>query len=250
MKGRSGNGPEDAEKLFERRLGYVFKGESLLGEALTHSSHANESNAPHHNERLEYLGDAVLELCVSEMLFKSYPNFNEGRLTKERSYIVREATLARWAVSLGIPALLRLGKGMEIQGGRKNPSILADAMEAVLGAVFLDGGYRAVSKIVENLAGSESSLPHEQAFDQHDEKDTKSRLQEALQAIGDKPPTYTLKNRTGPDHASTFEVEVTLTDGTILSTGKGNSIKNAEFAAADAAIKELEKRSPGQFKSP
>lgn len=234
-------GDSEGEKVsLERRLGYIFLGKNLLEEALTHTSFANEYNLPYHNERLEYLGDAVLELCVSEILFTSNPDFSEGRLTKERSFIVREATLARWAESLGIQDAIRLGKGMEMQGGRKNHSILADAMEAVIGAAFVDGDYSAARQIVNRLIKNDTQSPIERHVEPNDEKDAKSRLQEALQALGGKPPSYTLKRRTGPDHASIFEVEAKLADGTIISTGRGNSIKSAEFAAAEAALEELE----------
>ena len=219
---------------FERALGYVFNARELFEEALTHASYANENGRSHSNERLEFLGDAVLGLCVSERLYSEYPQMDEGGLSKARSRVVREATLAAWAIATKLPELLKLGRGLEGQGGRYNPSILADAMEAIFGAVFLDGGYEASRNVVSNLAklGADISLVKKYDAD----KDPKSLLQELLQARGDKPPIYRLLRRTGPDHAAIFEVEATMADGSVLSSGRGNSIKTAEFSAAVAAL--------------
>lgn len=245
MRPRSDDFTGDGKAVFERRLGHTFQNAAILDEALTHASHANEAGIPYYNERLEYLGDAVLELCVSEILFSNHPDFDEGRLTKERSYIVREATLAKWAQTLGIPSLLRLGKGLEMQNGRENASILADAMEAVLGAVFLDGGYMAARKVVGRHMANGAQRDADAAVASNranrEAKDAKSRLQERLQAMGGKPPSYVLKRRTGPDHASTFEVELCLSDGRAFAAGLGNSIKSAEFAAAENALAQLER---------
>lgn len=221
---------------FEEKLGYVFSDPDILNEALTHASCANESGLSGCNERLEFLGDAVLELCVSEILYREYPVYDEGALTKERSNIVREKSLAEWAERVSLPPLLKLSKGLEIQKGRRNPSILADAMEAVLGGIFMDGGYRAAYKTVKkliNTAGCDKSPPY------GEKKDPKSSLQELMQSSGGKPPIYRLKRRSGPDHASTFEVEVVTDSGRVISSGVGNSIKAAEFAAADRAIESL-----------
>ena len=238
MRPRSNDFAEDGTFAFEQRLGYAFQNAAILDEALTHASHANESGIPYYNERLEYLGDAVLELCVSEILFSRHPDFDEGRLTKERSLVVREGTLVEWAKALGIPPLLRLGKGLEMQNGRQNASVLADAMEAILGAVFLDGGYEAARQIVRRRM---TDVARKDDCATEPNKDAKSRLQEYLQAMGGKPPSYILKKRTGPDHASTFEVELRLSDGRLFASGKGNSIKNAEFAAAENALTRLER---------
>ena len=219
---------------FERALGYVFSDRELFEEALTHASYANENGYPHSNERLEFLGDAVLELCVSERLYSEYPEMDEGELSKARSCVVREATLVAWALATRLPELMKLGRGLEGQGGRHNPSILADAMEAVFGAVFLDGGYEASRNVVSNLAKLDADISLMKKFDA--DKDPKSLLQELLQARGEKPPLYRLLRRTGPDHAAVFEVEVTMADGSVLSKGKGNSIKTAEFSAAAAVL--------------
>ena len=225
-----------AEGNLERKLGYVFRDRALFEEALTHSSFANENAPARGNERLEFLGDAVLGLCVSVVFFSSYPELDEGGLSKIRARVVMETTLAAWARAMCLHKILKLGRGLEAQGGRDNPSILADAMEAILGAVFIDGGYEAslaaVTKLMEFRGGARPEKTD-------DNKDAKSVLQEKLQARGGKPPIYHLTKRTGPSHASIFEVEASLADGTVLSAGRGNSIKNAEFAAARAALEKL-----------
>lgn len=219
-----------AIRAFEEHLGYSFKRTRLLEEALTHSSYANETGIRPSNERLEYLGDAVLELCVSEILFIDHPDYSEGELTKARTSVVSERPLALWALEFGLPLLLRIGKGLERQDGRKNPSILADAMEAALGAVFLDGGYGAARELVRRLM----KMPAGPADDKP--RDFKSRLQEIVQAKGELPPVYRVIGRNGPDHSVSFEVEVSLPDGRILASGEGTSIKAASFAAAEMAL--------------
>jgi ribonuclease-3 len=217
-------------------LGYVFRNRKLFEEALTHSSFANENTRASGNERLEFLGDAVLGLCVSMMFFSSCPELDEGGLSKARARIVMESTLSSWAEATNLPEILKLGRGLEGQGGRNNPSIQADAMEAVIGAVFVDGGYEAACAVVANLMKlCDRTIPEKSS----DGKDAKSLLQEELQARGDKPPIYRLTKRVGPGHAATFEVEAHLSDGTFLSAGKGNSIKAAEFAAARTALENL-----------
>jgi ribonuclease-3 len=222
---------------FERALGYIFRDRELFEEALTHASYANENGRARCNERLEFLGDAVLELCVSERLYIEYSDLDEGGLSKARSHVVRETSLAAWAKATKLHELMKLGRGLEGQGGRNNPSILADAMEAVLGAVFLDGGYEASRGVVANLSERDHVVPLAEQ-----DRDAKSLLQELLQARGDKPPVYRLTRRTGPDHAAIFEVEATIADGSLLSTGRGNSIKTAEFAAARAALRLLRQK--------
>lgn len=216
--------------FFDERLGYAFRNPEIFREALTHASYANELGLPVFNERLEYLGDAVLELCVSEMLFISHPNYAEGELTKARALLVCESTLAAWASETRLPELLLLGKGLERQGGRKNPSILADAAEAVFGAVFLDGGYDAARTVVGRF------LAAVRPDSSNQNRDPKSRLQELLQSRGEKPPSYRLALRSGPDHATLFEVELSSSCGRVLASGRGSSIKAAEFDAARAAL--------------
>ncbi|MDR1885944.1 MAG: ribonuclease III [Synergistaceae bacterium] len=230
-----GGRESDALREFSERLGYDFRGQDLLREALTHASYANEAGTGRCNERLEYLGDAVLELCVSEALFLRHPEYDEGELTKARAMTVCSSSLASWAAKLRISPLLRISRGLELQGGRSNPSILADAMEAVLGAIFLDGGYEQAASVIRRLESS--AEPPSQCGVAN--KDAKTRLQEALQAMGSHPPTYRLSRRSGPDHASTFVVEAVLSDGSVFATGRGSSIKSAEFAAAESALARL-----------
>ncbi|MDR1943515.1 MAG: ribonuclease III [Synergistaceae bacterium] len=223
--------------VLEEKLGYSFHSLSFLEEAMTHASYANESGAGFCNERLEYLGDAVLELCASEILFTDHPDYSEGELTKARASVVSESPLAAWAAETGIRELIRLSKGLERQGGRKNPSILADAMEATLGAVFLDGGYGAARKLVRRFISGMGVVLDDDA------RDYKSQLQEMVQAKWGHPPVYRLTSRSGPDHAASFEVEVSLPDGRVLAVGEGSSIKAAGFAAAETAITRLKAKS-------
>jgi ribonuclease-3 len=232
------------EHDLERELGYAFRDRGIFEEALTHASYANENGCVC-NERLEFLGDAVLELCVSEILYSSRGDMDEGGLSKARSQLVRKTTLASWARAIRLSEMLRLGRGLECQGGRGNQSIMADAMEAVLGAVFLDGGYEASMNVVTGLLYRiERTVASGDG--EADIKDAKSALQEMLQAEGDKPPAYRLTRRTGPDHAAIYEVEASSSDGRVLATGRGSSIKTAEFAAAKQAFIALSGRKRGR----
>lgn len=220
---------------FEACLGYVFRNRSLLEEALTHSSFAHEQGLSFSNERLEFLGDAVLQLCVSDSLFDSFPDRDEGALSQIRSSLVCEKSLVQWALSWDLPSLLRLGKGLEKEGGRQNPSILADAVEALLGAVFVDGGYEAARRVVRRFLW-ERRIPVEIPK----VKDPKSSLQERLQAQGLPPPEYLLKDTFNPlRNEAFFKVEVRSAMG-ILGTGCGTSKKEAEFEAARKAIDYLQ----------
>lgn len=222
--------------FFEEKLGYFFSDRCLIEEALTHASYAKELGLSSFNERLEYLGDAVLELCVSQILYAAYPDATEGELTKARASTVCESTLAKWAFSVDLSPLLRVSKGLERQNGRSNPSVLADALEAVFGAIFLDGGYDAAFSSVRRFFDAAGVASDEER------KDAKSLLQERLQAIGDKPPLYRLTGRSGPDHATFFKVEAGLSNGTVLAVGKGTSIKAAEFDAAEKALRKLSEK--------
>jgi ribonuclease-3 len=228
------------EHDLEQELGYAFRDRKIFEEALTHASYANENGCVC-NERLEFLGDAVLELCVSEILYSSRGGLDEGGLSKARSQLVRKTTLALWARAIRLPEALRLGRGLEGQGGRGNQSIMADAMEAVLGAVFLDGGYEASMDVVTSLLYRMEQIISP-GGGEADVKDAKSALQEMLQAEGDKPPAYRLTKRTGPDHAAIYEVEASSSDGRVLAIGRGSSIKTAEFAAAKQAFIALSER--------
>ena len=226
------------DEVFEQlqdRIHHRFRQVKLLQEAVTHSSHANEREEPtSDNERLEFLGDAVLELCVSEECFRRYPGADEGRLTKIRAKLVKEKSLARLARDLSLDACLRLGRGEEAQGGRNRESLLADAMEALFGAVFLDAGFEAARACI--LGVFAEKWPEDAEF--ADPKDYKSRLQEITQRLYKERPHYTLSGTAGPEHEKVFEVTLRLPDGTPF-TATGGSLKKAEQAAAQAALAHL-----------
>ncbi len=221
----------------EARLGYRFSDRTLLETALTHSSWTNERKNAVHNERLEFLGDAVLEICVSEKLYTRYPQEREGSLTRLRARLVGEEKLAELAHKLGMGECLRLGKGEEAQGGRERPALLADAMEAVIGAAYLDGGQNSAANLVAKLYEGQWPAPETT----HKDKDAKTRLQEATQAKFHALPSYVPKGSKGPEHALIFEVELCLPNGYSL-TAKGPSLKRAEQEAAAAALNYLEKQ--------
>jgi len=219
---------------FQQRLGHRFADEDLLRLALTHASFGHEKRyrVPD-NQRLEFLGDAVLQLAVTEELFRRYPEMPEGRLTVLRARLVNRNHLQALALQLGLGEHLILGRGEEISQGRERPSILADAMEAVLGAVFSEVGWEASRAIVLRLM--ESSLAT--VGDENDVAATnpKGSLQEKLQADGDHPPIYKCVAETGPAHARVYEVIVEW-QGRELGRGQGASKKEAETRAAEAAL--------------
>lgn len=207
----------------------------FLEAALTHSSFANEQNCFEDNERLEFLGDAVLELCISEEGFRRYPTAQEGQLTRVRSQLVKEQSLALIARELGLDRHIRLGRGEELQGGRERDALLADAFEALLGAVFLDGGFEAARKTV--LSFFEDQWPARAMLPET--KDYKSRLQEVAQEMFRDRPIYVLAETSGPEHEKLFEVDVTLPGGERFR-GDGTSVKRAEQEAARIALGFLE----------
>lgn len=224
----------------ELLLGYTFSNTALLDEALTHSSWVNEAaegteNAvPRHNERLEFLGDAVLELCVSHSLFARFSQAREGDLTRMRAALVNTRVLAEVAKSLDLHVRLRLGRGEESQGGRERAPLLADLFEAVLGAVYLDGGYAAAMGVVGRLF--ESRWP--QSAQPPRRKDYKTRLQEATQRLDAQSrglPHYIPDGCEGPEHARTFAVVVELPDGR-RCRATGVSRRGAEQEAARLAL--------------
>ena len=216
----------------QKVISHRFSQVKLLETALTHSSFANEhEEAQQDNERLEFLGDAVLELGISEMLYERSPEAPEGELTRMRARLVSEPALAALARELGLDELLRLGRGAELQGGRTRDALLADAFEAVLGAVFLDGGYAAARTAVRGIYASRLPAPGEPRRI----KDPKSRLQELTQKSFRERPVYALLASNGPDHAKIFEVELTLPDGTRLQAS-GATVKKAEQDAAAKAL--------------
>ena len=220
---------------FQDRLGRKFQDEGLLRLALTHPSVAHEANiATAHNQRLEFLGDAVLQLVLTRALYENFPEFDEGPLTKARAKLVNRRTLAEHARALGLGAHLILGHGEATHGGRERPSALADAFEAVLGAIFLDGGFDAAREFIlrefSPAFGTLSALPTIE--------NPKGELQELLQERSPLAPEYQTISATGPDHDRVFEC-VVRHGGVELARGSGKSKKAAESDAALAALKKL-----------
>ena len=216
-------------------IGYRFKQEGLLRQALTHSSFANEKHMKKlsDNERLEFLGDAVLELVSSEFLYANYPRLPEGDLTKLRASIVCEPTLAFCAEVISLGDYLYLGKGEDLTGGRKRPSVVSDAMEAMIGAIYLDGGLANAKEFV--LRFILNDIEHKQLF-----YDSKTILQEMVQAEFKDSLVYELLKEEGPDHNKTFEVSVKV-GGRVIGRGVGRTKKAAEQVAAYHGICELKK---------
>ena len=228
----------DALRTLQSEIHYEFKQVKLLIEALTHSSHANEHGGVH-NERLEFLGDAVLELAVSNELFRKFPEAQEGHLTRMRSTLVSEGALAQVARRIGLGSCLLLGRGEEAQGGREKNSVLSDALEALLGAVHLDGGLEAAQACVNFLYDGQWPVPPETFRP----RDFKSLLQEATQRIWKARPTYALEDSHGPEHAKLYRVVVTLPDDTRVEWEE-RSMRKAEQGAAEKALEMLKTRLP------
>jgi len=225
-------------KDLEIAIGYRFQNISLLQNALTHSSYANERwhNSLLSNERLEFLGDSVLGMLVAEYLYRNFPNRPEGELTRMRADMVCEQTLAAAANRIGLGGHLLLGHGEEQGGGRRRNSILADAMESVIAACFLDGGMEAALKVVQQFILVE--VPVTKLHN----ADYKTKLQELVQQKKNQVLSYRLAGQSGPDHDKKFDVEVSL-NGNVVGSGSGSSKKRAEQMAARCAI---EKLFPGQ----
>ena len=219
--------------LLEQTIGHTFKDVKLLELALMHPSYALAHKCQD-NQRLEFLGDAVLEICVSRVLYHRFPKLREGQLTRKRAALVCEANLARAAKRMNIGDYLKLDRGEEIVGGRENPSILADTMEAVIAAVYLDAGMDAAAKLVD-LAMDGYNTPEK------GDRDAKSALQEYLQSLGEETPTYEIIGQDGPPHARVFTARVLRADGTQLGTGSGPRKQRAEDAAARMALAALGK---------
>ena len=215
----------------EKKLGYVFKNPKLLENALTHSSYANEKykNSFASNERLEFLGDSILGFVVAEYLYRNYPDNPEGDLTRMRADLVCEDSLANVATILDLGEHLQLGHGEEQCGGRRRHSITADAVESVIAASYLDGGFQGAKGIVERLilSGAPKGAPRS--------SDHKTNLQELVQRKKNQMLAYNLLEESGPDHDKEFHVEVTLNDK-VIGSGRGTSKKRAEQAAAESAI--------------
>ncbi len=218
---------------FESVISYSFKDMKLLIQALTHSSYANENNLRKidNNERLEFLGDAVLELVTSDFLFRHYPKHLEGQLTKFRASIVCEPTLAEFAREIKLGEHLLLGKGEDSSGGRKRDSVLSDSVEALIGAIYIDGGLNSARGFIESTL-----------LDDVEERkrfvDSKTHLQEYIQQISDIPVEYRIISETGPDHDKCFKVHVTH-NKKVIGEGEGRSKKSAEQRAAFDALRRL-----------
>jgi len=216
------------------RLGYRFRDLSLLDQALRHSSFAHENpGAGSSNEQMEFLGDAVLALTVSNLLLRHFPESTEGELSRSRASLVNARRLAVLARQLDLGTYLLLGRGEERQGGREKPSLLADALEAVLAAVFLDGGLPAAEALTQHWF-----TPLVEGLAQSPWQDFKTRLQELTQAGQQGSPTYILLSQSGPSHARHFLVEVRLGER-LLAQGQGRTKKQAEQQAARAALERL-----------
>lgn len=224
----------------EKGLGYVFQDKALLTNALTHSSFANENRDQGicDNERLEFLGDAVLGFVVAEYLFRRFPDRPEGELTRIRADLVCETNLARQAATVRLGDHLLLGHGEDQGGGRKRASIVSDAMESVIAAAYMDGGFEAAKGIIDRLILRDVPTGRPHNFDY------KTALQELVQRKKDQVLHYELIHESGPDHDKHFQVQVQL-NGKTVGQGEGSSKKRAEQAAAECAIQVL---FPGELK--
>lgn len=223
-------------RTLEEDLGYLFERADLLDQAMVHKSYANEADVPvHHNERLEFVGDSVLGLCVAHLLYDFEPGLSEGDMSRIRAYLVKEETLAMLARSLDLGDHIRLGKGELASGGLDKPSILADAFEALVGAIYMDGGFDLAFMFVESIYSPVIGEAGTTVIS----RDYKTRLQEYCQARYKRAPAYKHIEATGPDHDKHFLVEVHL-GGRTLSTGRGRSKKEAEQDAAQHALELLE----------
>jgi ribonuclease III len=237
-----------ADGAFEECLGYKFSTRELLERALTHSSAVPELRLagaeepvsallPRDNERLEFLGDAVLELLASEYLLATFPEWSEGQLSKSRARIVNAGSLEAAARRLRLGEHLRVGRGEEKTGGRDKQTLLADAFEAVVAAVYLDGGLGAVREVLRKVL-FEQAL--EERGERISESDRKSALQELLQGRGQATAEYRVVGESGPDHQKVFQIEVWI-DGECMATGEGSTKKEAEQRAARSALEQLER---------
>ena len=228
------NGEAPVLAQLQSRLQHRFARQRLLLQALTHRSFSSE-----HNERLEFLGDAVLNLAVAAMLFEKLGTLPEGDLSRVRANLVRQETLHQLALGLGLPQLLRLGEGEARSDGHKRPSILADALEAIIGAVHLDAGYAPAEALVRRLYADVSITPSMQAA----AKDPKTELQEWLQGRKMKLPVYRVAATLGAAHKQTFDVECEIPELALCERGIGASRRAAEQAAAAAALLKLKAQS-------
>ncbi|MCL2602017.1 MAG: ribonuclease III [Treponema sp.] len=219
---------------FENSIGIRFKSFELLNLSFTHRSMCNEANGKSSNERLEFLGDAILGAAVADLLYLNLGDRSEGDLAKIKSVVVSEDALSTVALKLGLDALLVLGRGEELSGGRAKKAILADALEALIGAIYLDSGYESAYSFVSHCISAEI----ERVLDNRHYLDYKSLLQELCQQLYKNYPAYRLTNCSGPDHSHVFSVEVAV-NGRVFGPAEGKSKKNAEREAARLAYDAL-----------
>jgi len=229
---RTGGVPDGLAEL-ERQLGHVFTNQDLARQALTHRSHGTP-----HNERLEFLGDSLLNCAVAALLYARFPRLPEGDLSRLRAGLVNQGSLSEIAAGLGLGERLRLGEGEMKSGGFRRPSILADALEALLGAVYLDAGFAAMLGAVERLMGDRLESREGRPVN----KDPKTALQELLQGRRLALPRYSVQRTEGEAHEQTFTVECRVDDLGLAASGQGASRRAAEQAAAELALAELAKR--------
>ncbi len=227
---------EDVLDALQKKMHVRFRNSALLELALTHSSYVHEHKLPieQSNERLEFLGDAVLGLCIAEILVREFPNEPEGILSKRRAALVNQKQLARLASTVELGSALRLGRGEEKTGGREKASLLGDAFEAVIGALYLDQGLEAAQKYIERLFNP--LVPESKKVETS--QDYKTKLQEFYQRKFRRSPRYTVIRETGPDHSKTFEVRIEFA-GRVLGNGKGRSKREAEQDAAKNAVQKI-----------
>ena len=218
----------DLESL-EKKIKIKFKNKKILEQALTHKSYGMAHPGVGFNERLEFLGDSILNAAVTDFLYKRFPNQDEGKLSKYKSLLVSKPSLFRWAKDFEISHYLRLSENEELSGGRERESTMADALEALIGAIYLDQGFeKASSLILEKLAERKRII----------QTDYKSKLQEIIQKKHKIPPTYSLLKETGPDNEKKFHIEVRIKKKK-LGVGQGRSKKEAEQSAAHTALKKI-----------
>jgi len=223
--------PNDVEKL-EKIIGFKFQNSELLTKALTHRSYAAETGSHEHNERMEFLGDSILAAVVADYLYQKYPDQDEGRLSQLKSQIVSRQNLAQWAKKIKLGNFILISKGEEASGGRKRDSLLSNAMEAVIAAIYLDGGFMPAKKFIFNYLIQQRRLVIH---------DTKSKLQEYIQSVYRTLPEYKVLKEEGPDHQKVFEIGVYLKKN-LLGSGTGHSKKEAEQVAARKALKTLQSK--------
>lgn len=228
-----------SQQNISRRLSYQFKNASLLTQALTHRSHGAQNN-----ERLEFLGDGALNFIIANQLYQRFPKLAEGDLSRLRAQLVKEATLSEIALTLDIGDALKLGEGEMKSAGWRRPSILADALEAIIGAIYLDGGFEQAEAFVLGLYAQKLDTIDPKVID----KDAKSLLQELLQSRKVAVPEYTVTHTSGEAHAQTFVVECVVAKHNIRTTGEGASRRIAEQQAAQLALAELKKLRIGKHK--